>query len=147
MLPVTAFCARRLVERDLSTPGQLDRIVERKKCKTIAEVLFIFASRMEAPCDPDRAAFKIFLRPGLDTSLEDICGCTRVTKPRSNTFAEFLALLANRDDDLSGKARRPFRDIGMAAPHRARNEVGSASKSRSILTSTRTEARCGADQA
>ena len=47
-----------------------------------------------------------------------------MTKPRSNTFTDFLPLLADHDDRLSGKARRPFRDIGMTPPHRARNEVG-----------------------
>src|SRR3984957_6397332 len=76
--------------------------------------------------DPDRAAFriaawnlgggnerKIFLRPALDASVEDSCGCASVTKPRSNTFTDCLPLLADHDDRLSGKARRPFRDIDM----------------------------------
>ena len=70
-----------------------------------------------------------------------------MTKPRGNAFAEFLPLLADHDDRLSAKARRPFRDIGMAAPHRARNEVGIGFEVLVDPDVNENRARSGADQA
>ena len=57
-----------------------------------------------------------------------LAAAAATTLLRGNAFAEFLPLLADRDDRLSAKARGPFRDIGMAAPHRARPHFRASSR-------------------